>query len=432
MTKRVIDTNGWAEIRDNPLSKVGVFPYLGRSIGAPEPERVYMVYRPEEELADPACIDSFKLLPWVDEHEMLGNEETGYTAAEKKGIQGVIGEEVHYDNGVLKGNIKIFSESLAALIQSGKRELSAGYRCQYEFTSGKYNGQRYDAIQRKIRGNHLASVQEGRMGPDVAVLDHMTFTFDAKELVMADENKPTGEDEDVSLADVVKQLIPLVQALVGSTPNTSTAAQEDEELADAEGQKTPVEDDDDTPPTEDEDALVTEDDEETEDEEETTEAMDAAIKVLRTASKSVPKAMRVSMDSAIAGLRKASAARTKPKKSGKAFATFDAADIKALRTRIAQLERGAAKGIMSEISKRDALANRLSAHIGTFDHADKTLTEVAHYGVSKLGISCPKGQEIAALDGYLHGRAVVRPGSTIGMDAKLHTSIDLDKYLQGA
>lgn len=430
MTNRVIDTNGWAEIRANPLSKVGVFPYLGRSIGAPDPDRVYMVYRPEEELADPACIESFRLLPWVDEHEMLGDEETGYTAPEKKGIQGVIGEDVYYEDGVLKGNLKIFSESLAALIHSGKRELSAGYRCKYEFTNGQYNGQRYEAIQRTIRGNHLASVKEGRMGPDVAVLDHMTFTFDAKELVMADENNPAGQDEDMSLADVVKQLIPLVQALVGSAPAVAPTADEEPTRDDEAIQnQTPVEDDDDTPPAEDEDSP----DEEAEDEEEAAQAMDAAIKALRTASKSAPKAIRASMDSALAGLRKASAARIKSKKSSKAFATLDAADIKALRTRVAQLERGTAKGVMSEISKRDALANRLSAYIGTFDHSDKTLNDVAHYGISKLGIRCAKGQEIAAIDGYLHGRSVSGPSHLVGMDAKpVMVSGDLKKYLQGA
>ncbi len=432
MTNRVIDTNGWAEIRDNPLSKVGVFPYLGRSIGAPDPDHVYMVYRPEEELADPACIESFRLLPWVDEHEMLGDEETGYTAAEKKGVQGVIGEDVYYEDGVLKGNLKIFSESLAALIHSGKRELSAGYRCKYEFTNGQYNGQRYEAIQRTIRGNHLASVKEGRMGPDVAVLDHMTFTFDAKELVMADENNPAGQDEDMSLADVVKQLIPLVQALVGTAPSDASAADEDSEFVDKTDQsQTPVEDDDDTPPTEDEDSSTTEDEEEAEDEEETAQAMDTAIKALRTASKSAPKAMRASMDSAIAGLRKASATRAKPKKFGKSIATIDAADFKALRTRIAQLERSTAKGVMSEISKRDSLANRLSDHIGTFDHADKTLSEVARYGISKLGLPCTKGQEIAVLEGYLHGRVASRAGNAIGMDAKFSTSSDVHKYLQG-
>jgi len=43
--------------------------------------------------------------------------------------------------------------------------------CRYEFKSGTFDGQKYDAIQRDIRGNHLALVDEGRTGPDVRVLD---------------------------------------------------------------------------------------------------------------------------------------------------------------------------------------------------------------------------------------------------------------------
>ena len=104
-------------------------------------------------------------------------------------MQGVIGEEVYFKNGVLYGNLKLFSENLGELIESGeKRDLSCGYRCRYEIISGTYNGKHYDVIQRDIRGNHLASVTEGRMGPDVAVLDNLNFTFDAKEITMPKED----------------------------------------------------------------------------------------------------------------------------------------------------------------------------------------------------------------------------------------------------
>lgn len=182
MTARKTDSNGWFEVKRNPISKVGVFPYSGRSIGAPDPNKIYMVYRPEEELSNLSTIESFKLLPWIDEHVMLGGLP-GMTPAEKKGVAGVIGEDVFFEDGTLYGNIKVFSEGLSNKIKRGeKRELSAGYRCRYEFTPGIWNGQRFDCIQRNIRGNHLALVSQGRMGPDVAVLDNLSFTFDAKEI----------------------------------------------------------------------------------------------------------------------------------------------------------------------------------------------------------------------------------------------------------
>ena len=93
MTAKKYDTNGWYEIKNNPLSKVGVFQYLGKDIPLEgiEPHRVYNVFRPEAALNNDSTIDSFKLLPWIDDHEMLGD---GFTAPESKGVAGVIGEQV--------------------------------------------------------------------------------------------------------------------------------------------------------------------------------------------------------------------------------------------------------------------------------------------------------------------------------------------------
>lgn len=184
------DVNGWTEIKGNPISKVGVFPYSGSQINSDlEPDKIYMVFRSEQELNNPETIKSFKLLPWTDDHTMLGSEGEGLTPAERKGIHGVIGEDVYFEDGYLKGNLKVFSDKLANLIDSGKKELSIGYRCLYDMSPGMYNGEKYDFIQREIRGNHLALVDEGRSGHDVSVLDHFKFTFDSGDLKMAEYEK---------------------------------------------------------------------------------------------------------------------------------------------------------------------------------------------------------------------------------------------------
>lgn len=183
MSARTYDLNGWFEVDRNPISRVGVFPYSGAQIGAPDPDRIYRVYRPAEELSDPEAMASFRLCPIVDDHTMLGE---GATPAETKGVAGVIGEGLTFEGDVLYSNLKVFSDTLAQKIKNGKTELSCGYRCVYDFTPGVWNGQEYDVVQRRIRGNHLALVDEGRMGPGVAVLDHMVFTVDAKEATDVD------------------------------------------------------------------------------------------------------------------------------------------------------------------------------------------------------------------------------------------------------
>lgn len=365
MDGREYDGNGWFEIKANPISKAGIFPYSGRQLGltGPDADRIFNVLRPPEELADPECVESFKLLPWIDEHVMLGPVAQEMTdralPAEKKGIQGVIGEEVFYKDGTLYANIKAFSSTLAALIEAGKRELSAGYRCIYDMTAGVWNGLRYDAIQRKIRGNHLALVTEGRMGPDVAVMDHFTFTFDAKELEMAEENK--GGEGGGAGSMTLEQCVAMVSELAPQV------------------------------------AKLTE-----------------AFAKLSPGAAATPAATETDNDS-LGGDKGAAAGATnamtpEAKKDGEggegtpAGAGMDAAAIE--------------RSVLGRIAKRDDLAAKISQHVGTFDHASMTLDDVVSYGCDKLGIKADKGQEAAVLAGYLQAKPAGTPAASVsGMDA---------------
>lgn len=221
-TAREMDGNGFTEIKGNPLSKVGVFQYLGKSIPGADPAKVYNVYRPAEELGSQATLDSIKLTPWVDDHAMVGTLRGAVDAAQK-GVHGVIGQDVYFDGDTLYGNLKLFSNEHAARIADGKTPLSLGYRCRYEHAPGVFNGQAYDYVQRQIRGNHIASVDDGRMGPEVAVLDHFSFTFDSKDVpTMADPEKTPAADaapgagEAMTLAEItatLKAIAPQVAAL---------------------------------------------------------------------------------------------------------------------------------------------------------------------------------------------------------------------------
>lgn len=352
MSQRSIDTNNWVEIKNNPLSKVGVFPYLGRSIGAPEPDKVYYVYRPEEEISDPATIESFKLIPWVDDHTMLGDPESGFTPAEYKGVHGVIGEEVYYKDGILYGNLKLFSETLKRLVDSGKKQLSAGYRCMYEMASGVWNGQKYDAIQRNIRGNHLALVAEGRMGKEVSVLDHLTFTFDTKEFSMSDEEKAKAEAE--------------------AKAKEAKDAEEKEAKEKAE--------------------------------QEAKDAEEAAAK---------EKAEKESMDAKerVAALEK---------------------QVSSMAADSAEFKKNAFKAVVGQVAKRNALYDKLSPHVGAFDHSEMTLAEVAEYGVKKLGIACDAGHEESALNGFLVAAKSSYQSGTVSMDTVHRSkSSELDAYING-
>ncbi len=378
MSERSIDTNGWFESPNNPLSKVGIYAYLGKNIpGAPDPGKIYYVYRPEDELSDPACIDSFKLLPWTDDHPpgLLGEEDEGLTPAEEKGVQGVIGERVYYEDGVLYGNIKVFSQTMDELIRKGKKELSCGYRSKYEWQSGTYNGDQYDVIQRQIRGNHLSLVDEGRMGSEVAVLD--AFTLDSKDVIHM------TEEEKKALAALLAML-PALQKIVDAA---GTADNEDEP-------------DDATTDNDDDNPDGTADNEDEPAEENAT-----------TDNEDNPDGTTADEDD-------------KDKETAAALDAMDK-EIKALK-------RDGFKNVMREVSRRDALARDLSRHVGTFDHADMTTNEVAAYGVKKLKITHAKGQELSCLSGYLQAAkaAPVTTYSGTGLDA-IDSGSAISKYLTG-
>lgn len=381
MSARVIDLNGWYTVKGNPLSKVGVFDYTGASIGAPDKARIYKVYRPAEELADPECIESFKLLPWVDEHHMLG-DGPGYMPAEKKGVHGVIGEDVYFDEaaGILRGNLKVFSKSHAAAIDKSKPELSCGYRCTYDFTPGEWNGVKYDVVQRQMRGNHLASVKEGRMGPDVAVLDHLTFAVDGKlelEPVLTAEQK-------AQLAALLAMLTPEEKAAMLSPP----AAEQDADAPPATPEMSPedkaAKDAEAAAATADEEAKAAE----------TAKAADAAEKRAAATDAKV-----TALEARVAAQDAALKART----------AADAAAPAAMD----------AKAVFAAVATRDRLASKVKPFIGAFDHAEMTGDELAVYALDKLGVkNVPAGQEMTALDAYLAGRNPPKPVAATGADGK--------------
>jgi len=122
-------------------------------------------YRPETEVASPESLASFAGKAITSEHPpvLLDSENT------KNYQVGFSGTEVVYDNGFVKAVMTITDEDTIERIMKGDaREVSAGYRVNYDPTPGvTENGEHYDGIQKEIIGNHIAVVRRGRAGPQV-------------------------------------------------------------------------------------------------------------------------------------------------------------------------------------------------------------------------------------------------------------------------
>ncbi|OTA14606.1 phage protein [Xenorhabdus vietnamensis] len=421
MSKRTYDLNGWLEVKDNPITKVGVFDYLGSEIGAPVADQIYKVLRPQEELENIATINSFKLMPFVDEHEMLGKEAT---PAEKKGIEGVIGESVYFDYPYLKGNIKILSNSALNQIHSGKIELSPGYSCRYDFTPGTFDGEHYDAIQRDIRANHLALVEEGRTGPDVAVQDQRIITIDTKELVsMPTEEKDKGNTTDNGFTpeqtEALQAMIAAAIAGLGQPP----ASDEDSEKKETNNgdpeqkQQDEAEEKAEDAVEEAETAAEAAETGEPEAVENAEIAIEAAEQAIEEAKKHLDQATTDSLNRRIKRIRRGIQAMD---------------DISSLKRKVNRLEKSKPTldtgEMIKQLAGRDTLAQKLTPFVGVFDHSSMTKQGVAEYGVKQLGIPCQKGQETVALDAWMHGRVPDAQKPTTTMDGTTSQQSIKDKW----
>ena len=435
-----IDHNQFWLIKDNPITKAGVFPYLGKQISPSlEPDRIYQVYRPEEEIKKAA--DTFKLVPLVDDHTMLGPD---FTPAEQKGVHGVLGEDIQERNGTLFADVKIFSEQLKREIQDGKKELSLGYFCKYDLTPGQYNGMHYDAVQRDLKGNHIALVDNGRMGHDVRVMDAMAF--DALDIVGSIDENPNhspknAQDgmnlfiEDLSSTnhgvggkdaapgkenemDKVKQAIEAIKALFADPE----AGDKEGKLAEILGVLAPSASAGDKCSSKDEDvdkrALIDE--------------IGGILKgklsdeLIRTI---MGKAEKLAYNDSSAG--SADDDGVEPLK---------AQQVKEADEELTDKVNGVEKAVdelpaklLQMIAQRDALYQQVSTLVGTFDHATMTEAQVAQYACDKLDDlkGTPADKAVDVLKGYLKAQ---KPVQILSMDSNVQTDekdAGFEAYLKG-
>ena len=126
-------------------------------------------YRPQEEVAKADSLESFQFVPFVDDHPDAGTVNA--TNARKYTV-GTVGESVHFDaeSRHVIAPIIVHDAATVEKMERGKVQLSCGYVCDVVHEAGvSPDGEHYDAIQRNIRGNHVALVSTGRAGPEARV-----------------------------------------------------------------------------------------------------------------------------------------------------------------------------------------------------------------------------------------------------------------------
>lgn len=356
MGKKVDKAGHWL-IKGNPLSKEGVYPYSGKVIDPTgewglEPDTLYPVYRPSEELSKAA--ESFNGVEVRNEHEMVG-DGAGMTPADSVVCGGtVFNVRMNPDNaGELICDMRLFGNELRQLVRTGKKQLSLGYFCKYRKQSGEWNGQHYDFVQYDLEGNHVALVKEGRMGSSVRVFDSMTFDqMEIPKMNIKEEiaKMLEGKDEDV--------LSKCKDALEGIL-NPDKGNDGDEPKKDGQDADEPKKDGADA-------------------DEPKKDASDA----------DEPK--KDGSDCGDEDEPKKDAEDDPCPHCGKEIDLTKGKDGKGMDM----------KEVMREIAHRNRIADGVADIIGAFDHSEMTVQEVATYACDKLEL-CKDGDCVARVEGFI-------------------------------
>jgi len=143
------------------LTRVGVLTYR-----TPDGETVREL-RPREEVLDAASIATLEDAPVTDLHPPgLVKPETWkeYAVGSVRGARA--------DGDRVAGDLLVLDADEIRRVEAGERvEVSCGYTCDLDRTPGVFEGEHYDAVQRRIRYNHagLGPRGWGRAGPEVAL-----------------------------------------------------------------------------------------------------------------------------------------------------------------------------------------------------------------------------------------------------------------------
>lgn len=484
-TARYIDENGFMMVKGCPISSFGIFDYGAGQLGLDgDPNRIVKVYRPESAVNNPQTIESFKNVPFIDDHEMLSgfDGDSEASAPEDYGVDGVMTSSVYYDKPWLRGDLKIFSRKMQEALRAGKKDLSLGYSCDFELTPGTFDGQRYEVVQTNLRGNHIALVDEGRV-PGARVLDgrkvfdHLSFHVgpsineDKSMSKKATVRKPSRRAAKDNAVEQLKALLPALEQFLseeaqepehqdegaiveppaeGSEEGHEGVAQHEAVEAAAEGEEG----------GDDMGSLIAEIEalcakvkaklaggeaeagdegeegemsgEGAEDEGENKEGEEAKDEEGEEAKDGEEGEMEDNIEGTVAAAAGADEGENGEEHNGKASPGPSAG-------KHSQAGDAGMKKFYADLARKENTYKRVSAITGAFDAKNMTADGVVSYGIKKLGIKCDPRFQRTALDAYLNAvdaankrtKSAVADSRVSTADSRVSSS-ELDAYLNGS
>lgn len=187
------------------VARTGIQDYLGVEID-PDNElglrdkRVVKVYRPEDEVFNLDSVKTYAHRPVTNDHPPIMVNADNW----KQFAVGQTGGDVVRDGDWIRVPLVLMDSAMIADVQSGKRQVSMGYYSVIDATPGTApDGTQYDAVQRKLRMNHLAVVAAGRAGEKARIGDNRAV----EPITTKKEDNMSGEMKTVVLGDKAVQVL---------------------------------------------------------------------------------------------------------------------------------------------------------------------------------------------------------------------------------
>lgn len=153
------------------VARSGIQLYRGSELGIKD-KAVVRVYRPPEEVFHPDAMKSLTHRPLTNDHPPEPVTSDNW----KKYAVGQAGDEAIRDGDFVRVPMVFMDGEAIKAIEGGKKQLSVGYSCDLIVedgivADGPHKGEKYDAKQTKIIGNHHALCDMARGGDRLSIGD---------------------------------------------------------------------------------------------------------------------------------------------------------------------------------------------------------------------------------------------------------------------
>jgi len=189
------DENGFLTINKAYPTKAGVLSYRNAD------GTITKELRHPDEVFKQDSLASLALKPFSIEHRggLLDPNTVGIESA------GSVGENIGQEGNYVTCSIGVHRKDAIDKIMNGEAvELSAGYTCEIDKTSGIYDGHPYDQKQVNIRYNHLTLTKTARA-------DGCRIRLDSGDAILAEETAINSNSNEVAIMKVIEKQIPARQ-----------------------------------------------------------------------------------------------------------------------------------------------------------------------------------------------------------------------------